>query len=85
MNIFDLLQMFRDNHGGLAGARLGSGSDPLQQLLLAAAQNEHDEDDGFSDEEDSNNMIRADLLQEQMARDRESAQRDILQARIRNG
>ena len=49
MNIFEILQMFRDNHGG---HRLGAlGSEPIQQLLLAAAQ-AHPENDMSDDDLD---------------------------------
>lgn len=47
MNIFEILQMFRDNHGGQRFA--GLGADPIHQLLLAAAHGDP-ENEGSEDE-----------------------------------
>ena len=53
MNIFEILQMFRENHGGLRFG--GLGADPIQQLLLAAAQADPD-NEGSDDELDEDHF-----------------------------
>ena len=57
VNIFEILQLFRDSHahrqGGDGGSRIAG--DPIQQLLLAAAQAD-DHDNDFSDGDDPSGM-----------------------------
>jgi len=52
LNIMDLLQLFRENHEHRGGARREHARDPIQQLIMAAAQSGHDND--FSGDEIDN-------------------------------
>lgn len=49
VNIFEILQMFRESHGAMDG-RHDIGLDPFQQILMAASNADNDPE-GMSDED----------------------------------